>query len=313
MDYWKYLEQAVGWIEKNLTNELGLSRIASAVGCSDYHFARIFKKHTSHSVIDYVRKRRLVHSVQRLYGESRISDIAAEFRYETPSGFSRAFRKYYGYSPSQYREIICAARESNGDREMRIGTVENESVLRRVYDFGDYILNYTHLDEFLYSWGFWSEQHSLNPQFLLYAAEAEIVCGAVWGWVGDNNNVTAGLVAVAEGYRRQGIGKRLITELASRVKEHGHPIIALGARQEAEGFYLSCGFTPTLFLQSKKHSLAELRAVNRSYDELWGVEADSGGWAKLMLKTPVIDEELKRRYDQLFEDCVPQTVFLMFL
>ena len=41
------------------------------------------------------------------------------------------------------------------------------------------------------------------------------------------------------------------------------------------------------------------------------VESDANGWARLMLKTPVIDEELAARYDEEIEDCVPQTVFLM--
>ena len=41
------------------------------------------------------------------------------------------------------------------------------------------------------------------------------------------------------------------------------------------------------------------------------MEADATGWAKLMLRTPAIDEELAARYDAAFEDCVPQTVFLL--
>jgi hypothetical protein len=74
---------------------------------------------------------------------------------------------------------------------------------------------------------------------------------------------------------------------------------------------LRCGFYPTLFLQSSKYSLTQLRALNKGYQELWAVEQDENGWAKLMLRTPAINEELAARYDDQSEDCVPQTVFLL--
>lgn len=69
--------------------------------------------------------------------------------------------------------------------------------------------------------------------------------------------------------------------------------------------------TGTLFLQSKKHTLDELRAVNTQYKELWGLESDDNGWCRLMLETPNGDVELRRNYDEQFEDCIPQTVFTM--
>jgi GNAT superfamily N-acetyltransferase len=78
------------------------------------------------------------------------------------------------------------------------------------------------------------------------------------------------MVAVDAAHRGRGIGRSLMAELVRRVKAAGHPLIALGARKEAEGLYLKCGFLPTLFLQSKKHSLAELRAVNDRHGRLAG-------------------------------------------
>ena len=187
----------------------------------------------------------------------------------------------------------------------------DEKTLRRVYDFGDLIVNYTVHSDTLYTWKFWKNQLHANPQLLLYSEDTGGVVGAVWGWVEPNNNVTVGMVAVDEKHRRQGFGKRLMNELVKQVKESGRHTIALGALEESEDFYIKCGFSPNLFLQSKKHTLDELRALNTEYKEIWGLESDENGWCKLMLKTPAIDHALQQKYDETFDDCVPQTIFLM--
>ena len=191
--------------------------------------------------------------------------------------------------------------------------VPDRQTLRRVYDFGDRILNYTAHGNTLYSWEFWIEQWEKNPHLLLYSANSEVTVGAVWGWVTSDGNVTVGMIAVEEGHRKTGVGGRLMKDLVQRVRDSGHKIIALGALQESEEFYLKCGFSPNLFLQSKKHSLDELRALNTQYEEIWGLESDENGWCRLMLSTPVLDRALQENYDMGFEDCVPQTVFLMHL
>ena len=89
--------------------------------------------------------------------------------------------------------------------------------------------------------------------------------------------------------------------------------VALGSNEGADDFYIKCGFTPTLFLQSQKHTLEELRSINTIYKEIWGLESDENGWCKLMLETPTVDTELRDKYDTGFEDCIPQTVFRMNL
>ena len=312
MDRWKYLQDTVRWIEGRIGKEnLSLKAVAGHARCSQYHFSRVFREHCGLSVVAYVRKRALVHAAAALRGGVSVMNVATRYGYTSQSAFARAFRKAFGRSPAAYRGMVERSRCGNRGKMMEIQTVENEETLRRVFDFGDLILNYTALGHTVYNWEFWTEQFRRNPHLLLYAQRQGELVGAVCGWVGQDNNVTVGMVAVAEAHRRQGIGKSLMDELVRRVKSAGHRTVALGASKEAEGFYLRCGFYPTLFLQSRRHSLSELRARNKGYRELWAVESDANGWAKLMLKTPVIDEELTTRYDEEIEDCVPQTVFLM--
>jgi len=54
------------------------------------------------SVMEYMRGRRLSLAATELFNGRKIIDIAFDYGFETPSGFAKAFRKAYGYSPTQY-------------------------------------------------------------------------------------------------------------------------------------------------------------------------------------------------------------------
>ncbi|GGG08795.1 AraC family transcriptional regulator [Paenibacillus albidus] len=52
--------------------------------------------------MEYVRSRKLSLAAVELFSGKRIIDIALDYGFETQSGFTKAFRKAFGYSPSQY-------------------------------------------------------------------------------------------------------------------------------------------------------------------------------------------------------------------
>lgn len=52
--------------------------------------------------MEYVRSRRLSLAAVELFKGRQITEIALEYGFETPGGFAKAFRKAFGYSPSQY-------------------------------------------------------------------------------------------------------------------------------------------------------------------------------------------------------------------
>lgn len=81
---------------------LTAEQIAAQAGYSLYHFCRMFSKAQDMPVMEYVRTRRLSRAAVELFNGRRITDIALEYGFETPGGFAKAFRKSYGYSPTQY-------------------------------------------------------------------------------------------------------------------------------------------------------------------------------------------------------------------
>lgn len=93
------------YIERNLENKITLEDLAENTFLSKYHFHRIFNEATGVSVMEYIRRRRLIHAAERLTGTSDgITDIAMEYQFDSLDGFSRAFKRYYGISPGKYRK-----------------------------------------------------------------------------------------------------------------------------------------------------------------------------------------------------------------
>ncbi|QQZ58817.1 AraC family transcriptional regulator [Paenibacillus sonchi] len=102
MNYSKDIERSIEYIEQNIKNNLTADEIAAEAGYSLYHFSRVFSLCKEMSVMEYVRSRKLSLAAVELFSGKRIIEIALDYGFETQSGFAKAFRKAFGYSPTQY-------------------------------------------------------------------------------------------------------------------------------------------------------------------------------------------------------------------
>ncbi|MEG1254993.1 AraC family transcriptional regulator [Clostridium sp.] len=102
MNYSKAISQCIQYIEENIKKDLTPEMIANEVGYSTFHFCRIFSIQQGITLMDYVKKRRLTLAAIDLFKGNRIIDIALEYGFDTHNGFSKAFKKEYGFSPTQY-------------------------------------------------------------------------------------------------------------------------------------------------------------------------------------------------------------------
>jgi AraC family transcriptional regulator len=104
MNYVTSVLKALAYIEKNLAGDISADDVAKEAAFSKYHFHRIFLAITGNSVAGYIRRRRLTEAAHALTAtDSKIIDVALDFRFETPESFSRAFKNMYGVNPRQYR------------------------------------------------------------------------------------------------------------------------------------------------------------------------------------------------------------------
>ena len=102
MNYRKDLEKAKEYIENNLQNQLTLAHIAQHVGYSVFHLSRIFYHVYQETVMDYVRGRRLKRAIYEMRKGKSITEAAFNYGFSSASGFSKAFKKNVGVTPSTY-------------------------------------------------------------------------------------------------------------------------------------------------------------------------------------------------------------------
>lgn len=100
MKYKEDIFLCIQYIENNIKEKFTVECIAKRMGYSIYHFSRIFKEQVGISLMEYVKERKLLRATEDIMLGKRIIDVAIEYGYETHSGFTKAFRKKYGFSPA---------------------------------------------------------------------------------------------------------------------------------------------------------------------------------------------------------------------
>lgn len=89
------------YIEEHLTEEISGKDITTIVGMSDYHFKRMFSYMAGMSLTEYIKNRRLSVANVELINGAKVTDLAFKYGYQSIEGFSRAFREWSGFLPSE--------------------------------------------------------------------------------------------------------------------------------------------------------------------------------------------------------------------
>ncbi|EHI99972.1 transcriptional regulator, AraC family [Clostridium sp. DL-VIII] len=95
------LNHVIDYIEDHLTDDdLSLETISEYAGVSDYHFRKIFFYLSGLMLSEYIKNRKLSEANKDLlYGE-KVTDVALKYGYQSMDGFTRAFKKWSGFLPS---------------------------------------------------------------------------------------------------------------------------------------------------------------------------------------------------------------------
>ncbi|MEO1768796.1 AraC family transcriptional regulator [Candidatus Enterococcus ferrettii] len=97
----KNLNQLIEYIEDRLTEEFSVSAAAKAIGISEYHLKRTFSFIAGMTLFEYIKNRKLALANRDLIFGEKVTEVAFKYGYQTVEGFSRAFREWSGYSPSE--------------------------------------------------------------------------------------------------------------------------------------------------------------------------------------------------------------------
>lgn len=104
MNWVEIIEDAVEYIERNITGDLTVSRIAKEVNISAFYFQRGFSMLCGYTVGEYVRMRRLsIAGEELLSSDEKVIDLAIKYGYDSPDSFTKAFTRFHGITPTDVR------------------------------------------------------------------------------------------------------------------------------------------------------------------------------------------------------------------
>lgn len=101
----KELNQVMNFIDDHLSEDISLTEVADYAGLSDYHFRQVFFYLSGMTLHEYIKGRKLSEANKELLNQEKVTDIAFKYGYESVEGFSRAFKKWSGYLPSEVSKL----------------------------------------------------------------------------------------------------------------------------------------------------------------------------------------------------------------
>ena len=97
----KIISQVGQYIYDHSDQTISLEGIAQYTGYSKYHFNRIFFAATGYPLGEFIQRLKLEKALHLInQGNHNIIDVALRVGYESPSSFSRAFKKNFSVTPS---------------------------------------------------------------------------------------------------------------------------------------------------------------------------------------------------------------------
>lgn len=95
----------VEYIEQHLEEDLTLERLADEFYVSKYHIAHVFKDNVGLSIHQYITKKRLALCKEAIRAKMNITEVYQTYGFGDYSSFYRAFKKEFGISPKEFRDI----------------------------------------------------------------------------------------------------------------------------------------------------------------------------------------------------------------
>lgn len=132
VDYKNRINRVFEFIDENLGSDLSLNIVSEIAFFSPFHFHRVFKFITGETLNGYISRQRIEKSaLDLLHKKITATEIAHKYGFSDNSSFSRAFKKYFGVNPTEFKK-------QNSNKHSKIRQLESKN--GQVYpDYEKYI------------------------------------------------------------------------------------------------------------------------------------------------------------------------------
>lgn len=107
----RQVEHAIRWISLQYPQQISIQHIASTLGYHRAHLSKAFRAKTGYSPKQYLMKVRLKKAQELLLGNLTIDQISSSVGFNDALYFSKQFRKEFGMSPTDYRNVATSTQE----------------------------------------------------------------------------------------------------------------------------------------------------------------------------------------------------------
>jgi len=171
MEWIATMQQAIAYMEEHLLEEINYEAVAGQVHTSSYEFHRAFSFLSGMTANTYIRNRRLSLAGREIVEtDTKITDIALKYGYDTPESFTKAFTRFHGVAPKYAREeyaklvlfnplVIKLTLEGGKSMDYRIVQTKAKKFIALVRSFKNEIINDAENHDIP---DFWGECHDKN-------------------------------------------------------------------------------------------------------------------------------------------------------
>lgn len=105
--YKKRIKRVCDYIQIHLDKDITVSELSDVAALSKHHFHRIFSAFTGVNIVKYIQLLRLKRASYQLAFEHelKVIDIAMDAHFYSPEAFSRAFKRSFNQTPSEFRKF----------------------------------------------------------------------------------------------------------------------------------------------------------------------------------------------------------------
>ena len=106
-EHYEQTQAIKAFLNAHVRSRLQLEQVSSSVHLSPFHLCRVFKQQTGMTLHQYVQRLRLFNAAEQMLQSpaARLDLLAHEYGFSNHGHFTTTFRKTFGVSPSDFRQM----------------------------------------------------------------------------------------------------------------------------------------------------------------------------------------------------------------